>query len=401
MSDYTDTLNFIGADIYPEEADFRDQIEQVVSLFREFDEALDVYVSEHETTLLLEREGVNWQMLPVQDKVQRIRTCFHNAGMKTPRDMDKWWTQHRRPKRDTTIPLCIALGLSYAESLDFMRRVCLERGFDFHNPEELVLALTIRERWKFVQTEQVLAFAESIRKDLSDTQASACQAVYTRKIIAETEGIKTPEELQAYLEIHRNDFAANFITASEYIRRIWDEIAEKNGLAAWERAEGVCRGTREEERTVEGSVWDVYLQILGVDIARKELLTDRSLKLYLKDNVLLHPIAEACFPDKQGILLALRGEHISNERMRKLLILLGFYRFQMRRCFSAGDVNAYANPDDDVRCISFLNAMLTECGFDELYAGNPYDWAFLYAARMDLPLEAFRMIMQEIVLENG
>lgn len=37
-------------------------------------------------------------------------------------------------------------------------------------------------------------------------------------------------------------------------------------------------------------------------------------------------------------------------------------------------------------------------GYPTLYAGNPFDWIFLYSAHDDSPLEALRFFMRELYL---
>jgi hypothetical protein len=49
---------------------------------------------------------------------------------------------------------------------------------------------------------------------------------------------------------------------------------------------------------------------------------------------------------------------------------------------------------------SELNTILTTCGFSPLYYGNPYDWLFLYCTISDMPLDAFREIVSEVLNEE-
>ena len=42
------------------------------------------------------------------------------------------------------------------------------------------------------------------------------------------------------------------------------------------------------------------------------------------------------------------------------------------------------------------NALLTSCGYDELYSGNPYDWLFLWASTTEHPLNALRGVLSTL-----
>ena len=41
---------------------------------------------------------------------------------------------------------------------------------------------------------------------------------------------------------------------------------------------------------------------------------------------------------------------------------------------------------------------LSDAGYPALYAGNPFDWIFMYSAHDDCPLEALRFFMRELYL---
>ena len=86
------------------------------------------------------------------------------------------------------------------------------------------------------------------------------------------------------------------------------------------------------------TVWDIYLQILGLleyDYDQKKrryeplfaFEADRSIQEVLKDNRLLHPLAVDKFPDRQGLEAILQGRRKHDEVVRKTLILLVFYQF--------------------------------------------------------------------------
>ena len=125
---------------------------------------------------------------------------------------------------------------------------------------------------------------------------------------------------------------------------------------------------------------------------------DRSLKAILKDNELLHPLAEEAFPDRDGLNKILNGEHVSYERIRKLLILLVFYRFYAYRAVKR---NTYKIVDEDGdRCIDTINDNLISANYQGLYPGNPYDFLILMATRSEQPLCALREYMHELFYAN-
>ena len=139
--------------------------------------------------------------------------------------------------------------------------------------------------------------------------------------------------------------------------------------------------------------WDAYLAILQLDKNDvKQLKAERSIRPILKK---LHADAQDSFPDRQGIDKILRGEHVSYERVRKWLVLLTFYTFWAQKAVKEGNYDAV--PEDANRCLTSMNRHLLDAGYPELYAGNPYDWIFFFAAKSESPLFVFRFIWNELM----
>ena len=136
---------------------------------------------------------------------------------------------------------------------------------------------------------------------------------------------------------------------------------------------------------------------LGIKIANISD-SDRTIKHILKDNNLLHPLAEESFPDREGILLIISGKHVSYERVRKTLILLVFYVFWVGIALKQKNNTYRARIGDYERCLDEMNRYLVDSGYPELYAGNPYDSIFMYAAQDDYPLTTFREYMNELFI---
>ena len=81
------------------------------------------------------------------------------------------------------------------------------------------------------------------------------------------------------------------------------------------------------------------------------------------------------------------------ESIRKMIILLFSYTFW----FKIQHLKVDADFDDYKE---ELNALLFDCGFSELYYGNPYDWLFMYCALNERPLDVFRGALSEVLTEE-
>lgn len=415
MGTYTQSLENRARDIDPEEdIDYSEELVRVVQMFRNFDEALDTFIADH---------GFSGNRLDREEKAAFIQAKFEQAGMQPPRNMKKWYTEHRRIKKETAIRICFAFGLTVEETEDFLGRICLLRGLDCHNVEEVIYYYALANGLGYGEARQLIDRVPKVNVGKIDFSR---EVLYTAAIAEEMRRLRTPEALLEYISANIQQFGYNNATAYKYIQDMWREIAGEDGLAAAERKKLYTefndrdREIEEERETDSGTVredgpdgrkgnrragaraekkrlslWEIYLQILGLAgdrLARFD--TDRSLKPILKDNELLHVWAEDSFPNRVGLEKILNGEHASEGMVHKTIILLVFYRFWVRSALKSHSYQA-KNGDTD-RCTCEINKYLLDAGYPELYPGDPFDWVILHAVENEFPLLVFRDFMREL-----
>ena len=85
----------------------------------------------------------------------------------------------------------------------------------------------------------------------------------------------------------------------------------------------------------------------------------------------------------------------SYDGIRKMIILLDFYRFWLSVKLKIGYTDI---PKEELTEIyrDEANHCLYECGYEELYPGNPYDWIFLSSAYSEAPLVYLRSYITEL-----
>ena len=387
MPDYTLNLqNKSRLDLFDLEDphEYIEILKSTAKSFRSLDEALASFVSDH---------GYDGNINDKDSVIRFIAERFRNAGISVPRKLKQWFTRETLSiTKKTAYQFCFAFGLDLEETGDFFRRICLLDGIDYHDPDEIVYSFCLKNG---ISYSKAVEMATSLNGScVANCAQDLADVPYTAVIRTEIEKVSSEEELLNYLRVNRDMFERNKLTASEYIKKLWGEISSVEGLAATERKnrfydqfaelwfEKQGRNDKEED------IWAVLKQILGIDYwVDNDKTNDRSIKYILKDNEVLHRTAEEDFPDRQAINLILNDKHVSSERMRKVLILLSFYAFwaESAKC------GTYSAPDDQKkRCIRLMNQYLVECGFTEMYYGNPYDWIFLMAMGSDAPLSTFR-----------
>ncbi|MEY8332100.1 hypothetical protein AALB53_03115 [Lachnospiraceae bacterium 47-T17] len=403
MAAYTDFLEDKSYSILDAE-DYIEELKKAVGLFRTFDQALDTFLAGH---------GFEGSFKSVDEKVTFLADKLKEAGIPVPRNMKKWYAGHRRIERKTAFQICFAFGLDAAGADDFLRRVCLERGFDCHSMEEVVYFYAFKNGLSYGEAMDLLSQVPSVKPARMEGE----HIVYTSLIAERINEIETSQELVSYLNEHASEFGYNNATAYDEIRTIWEAISGPDGIAARERrhlyaafqnvreertdlTETDGRKGRRQRKRPDGSIWEIYLQMLGLSgDYTADFNKDRSIKPILKDNALLHPLAEDSFPDRDGLNKILRGEHVSYERVRKLLILLVFYCFWANRALKQHSYEA--GYEDADRCMAEIHAHLTDAGYPLLYPGNPYDFLFLMSANSECPLITFREYMRELFFQHS
>lgn len=390
MDYYTDYFSTTALSLSPDDECYEEKLLAIADHFRSFSDALSQFITE---------KGYDGDD-KAESKAAFVKQKFSSANIPMPRDLKGWFDGSKTIKRDTAFQICFAFGLDIENTNSFFRKVFLERSFDCHTIAEAVYYYCIRNSLPFATATEIIDQMPKIKKGPINTKQ---EILYTGSIISFINGVKNADELVAYVTEHIDQFGYNNATATKHIQELWNNISRENGIAY---KEGQLRdqafnqhydkdiGNADDYTVVTekaDSIWKVYAQIFGLDKYQTvKYGTTRSIKPLLENNQLLPPLAEASFPDRDGIEKITKGIHVSHERIRKLMILLEFYAFWANCIIQANDALAVAAEHDAERCIDKINSYLLESGYPELYPGNPYDWIFMWAVKDQRPLLAFR-----------
>lgn len=395
MGEYTTVLLNKSITISPEDENYKEELLEVVQSFRTFDAALDEFIS---------KRGYDGALDDTDAKCRFIQEKFKQADIALDmRILESWFRRHTRARdRSIAFQFCFAFQLSLEETQEFFRQVYLQRGIDCHDMEEAIYYYCIRNKRNYTDAQKLLAQAPV--PEQKGAVSLHGDVLFTGSIIRELDRFHTPDELLVFLHANKEQFGYNNATAKTYINRLWEKITESENLIEQEAELLYPNGAHSGKRR---SVWDIYLQILGLldydEVNHSRLFFiryDRTIKPLLKDNSLIHPLVDKDFPSRQGLEKIIKGRHLSSEIVRKTMIILAFYRFWAKRSVKNKTPEYQAAPGEAPECVAALNNLLVTCGYPALYAGNPYDWIFLFAAQDEYPLSAFRYFMREVYLNN-
>lgn len=419
MSQYTEFFNLKAATLSPDDDGYEESLLEVASLFRGFDEAFTAFIVDH---------GYTGDHADVDEKAKFLREKYKASGIKLPRDFKEWFAPEKRLKRETVFPICFAFGLDVPGTNDFFRRVKFEQSFDCHTINEAVYYYCIKNGLTYSDAQEIIGRIPKTKKAKALPNR---EVLYTRTIMEYIDSIDDKEKLIQYITNNFHDFEYNNATSTKYIQERWVEISKENGLAVQEgflidkgknrfqdRTKKGDTDTRSKEVIAEevrretemklddfvvaedgASTWTVFSQIVGLDNKTENKYAvkyDRSISTVLNRNALLPLNASYCFPNQHSIDKLIRGELSDNELIRKMLIFLIFYTYWAKRIIESKDVFYIAEPSDRERCLYTINRYLSDAGYPELYAGNPYDWLYKWSLNYEHPLDAFRNYMGEV-----
>lgn len=394
MLNYTELLENKAETLFIEDEKYEESLIEIAGLFHGFDEAM---------TAFIRKQGYIDDADDIELKVRFVQEKFKASGMKVPRGIKGWFTGDTKPNRDTAFQICFAFKLSIDKANEFFRCVQLERSFDCHTISEAVYYFGIKNQLGYQEAKEIV---ERIKKPKKAKAVPDQQVLYTGSIRDYIDSISDNERLISYIEENIDDFAYNNVTAVKYIQELWGNISKTDGLAVKEgqlitRSRNIYDHRENYVISKNGaSTWTIFSQIIGLsnDMENEYAAKyDRSLAKILSGNKLFPLNADYCFPSRQNIDRLLRGETGDNEQLRKMLIFLVFYSYWVQLGIRKEDAFCTAQYGDSRRCLNTINKRLLDADYPSLYAGNPYDWLFLWALNDDHPLEAFRSYIGEAI----
>lgn len=296
--------------------------------------------------------------------------------------LTNWFEKGMRPKkaessRKSMFAFAFALELTIDETKDLFHKVYLDRAFNYRNTDEFVYYYCLQHRRTWTDAEQLIAYAVTTSSNDSD------DIRYTAVIKGEIEQIADDDELLEYISKYGNDFEKDSQTAKAKFNRLIEE-AKSTALKEIERFEEYEEVVKNKWHSSDNiSINLLYTIIIGCDVKGK-----KGTKTIFGNSCLPKEIKNR-FPEAASF----GKKDIGSEELRKVIILLFSYVtwYKMQSCDTDYGYDDYKQE---------LDTILLDCGFANMYYGNPYDWLFLYCTLFESseesksqPLTTFRAII--------
>ena len=380
-------------------------------------------------TTLMQRCGYTGSSEDVEEKTAYLQQKLAAIHVKiTEITVRDWFSGKRRPSLDSrsrklVYEICFALGASFELVQEFFRQVYFSRSFNCHTIKEAVYYYCLHQNHSY---DHALELYETIKAMPETAKFEASDPVYTDQIRNALDNCRSDEEFLAYFSRNKSIFdrwnQRALFYIEEFIRQIRGTKEDIGRIEAFKKV-----GTIPDAKTLAApsasglTIQEFFMQARHLGLKwkyRKQNITSIDFMLeFIIDPIepvnkkaKLPDILKLNFPSKKTFSKILNRSQsemsTSYDSIRKCLILLKFYHFWVTLELMMDSGNAaedsqteYADYFDDF--CEEMAQLLEECGYEELYERNPYDWIFLWASTTEHPLESFRGTMKTIDFDNS
>lgn len=289
--------------------------------------------------------------------------CEYNPSISrdsVSRKIRGWLSNRYEPSdRETYLQMCFALGLSEERAQEFLCH-CSDCGFHYRNPRELTYAFALRLKMKYQD-------AVSLYESLPPLNAqNEVQNVYTEALYNEFYRVRTVQEFIEFYKNNLDKLGALHNTAYKYFMTFMKCLRDPDA----DRQDLFGNGVGKSAKLSIESVMNDYIRMnVPSDTASRR-------------NTYIQRIIKKYWPSATNIKnMSNRSEDVT----RKTLILLYLITEGI-----ASDVNYDFVFDDDLtpqerfgEHYDRICIMLTDCAMAQPDPRNVFDWAALYALKMN------------------
>ena len=374
--------------------------------FRTFSEGL---------TKLIHKNGFRGNVDSVSEKADYLyKKCIESGTNITVKATVKKWFSGTFPNysnksREYMHEICFALNAPLEDVYWFFSHVYFERAFNCHIVKEAVYYYSFKKGYSFAKAKELIKHVDEIvsNQNIDDT------TVFTSDIKDELDRINTDTDLFEYFVKNGGRFKSWNKKAFEVINAFTDSFIDRKGIRDDKKEIDKLKKLKNYSKP--------QINTKNCSLVIKELLHDNSAELVYSDHfkkkhidsidfmlygILFYPsgikrdadapqIVKCSFPNKEDFSKFLKNHDTSTsyDAVRKILVLFKFYDFWCR--VKLEEIIIPKDYDKFDLFVQEMKDLLLECGYEELYWGNPYDWMFLYSSRTDSPLDTFRGMLDD------
>ena len=303
--------------------------------------------------------------------IEMVEKCYSQKGIKFTKTIRQWLQGKKKPSkaqyyRYNCYDFCIALGMDINATADFMFKYFQVMPFYYKNRDDAIYFYCILHNKSYSEITQLREIAKTFPAVNNET-------VHTQSIGKRISEIDDDEEFLSFLKENCYDENHQFATARQNALELLDKCRKLSGTNA------------DSQLLLEISGYNNQTGIKGgrhdKGISKSKFPQEFTLS----------------FPDDNVISKVRNNEKVSDESLRKLIILLEFYYYYADRDKKSGQeeitVEFIQECREDFCCE--CNAILYECGYVQLYPRNMYDWHILCCANSAYPVDSLKSLIKQ------
>ncbi len=402
---------------------------------------------------LLKRKGYSGDFENAAEMTEYLMEKLDKIGTSiTKQTLRSWLSGKTSPKveaanRAKMYEICFSLGLNYQETVWFFQHVYYDRAFNCHTIEEAVFYYAFLNGIPYLEARKIIEEIEAAPAVVADNNIEPNYTLFVRRRISQ---FCTDDELKEFLIANKDNFRTWNISASrtlhdlhsillgspEMKKRIEDLKRQLNKQIERKTNHSMQIGSeanRNKQKLYQvggemyqdcgllmkeifydaeypdgeyGDMGMIPAELIMELIEKRNtnsnnFLLERLLTTSsgIQNNIEIPYIVKNNFPSRKVISDILSEEKISVSKsydsIRKMIILLDFYRFWLSVKLKIGYTDLTKEELVETYCEE-ADSCLYGCGYEGLYQGNPYDWIFLSSAHSEAPLSYLRAYIAEL-----
>lgn len=305
--------------------------------------------------------------------ISETEARYNNNEIEFTKTIRQWLQGKKKPSqsqayRHNCYDFCIALGMDINEIFEFMFKYFQIMPFYYKNRTDAIYYYCILNNKNY----DTIVKMRNIAKDFPATNDETVDTAYIGRKISE---IDNDEEFIEYLKNYCYDDEHQFATARRNILELLDKC----------KGEDYANVKKDSEllMTITG-----YNNQTGIKGGRHDKGISKSL---------FPPEFTTSFPDDNVLCKIRNDKKVSDEALRKLLILLSFYHYYksrenaIRQIQITPEIIKESYEEFEAEC----NGRLAECGYVQLYPRNLYDWHIFNCTNSEYPIEALKSLIKQ------
>ena len=329
-----------------------------------------------------------------------LNTLFKEQNIKFGSKNTNWFSGENPPKksedaRNKLYKIAFAMKLNIKQTEELFCKVYFDRAFDPRIPQEFIYWYCLNNCLDYATAQEMISEYNTKKQESIETE-EALETVYIKEQVISKE-INSQNDVVKFILEHPYNFSFHNKKANEVKKLLLNQI-----MISKEEADEIKVGSYENMKSRIGieikNNGKQYVNFKGRQLCSVQFMLDY---MFYKgeDSVEYTTIPVEVAKDIRNNFPIKRNcytkENPTYEELRKMIIVMYFYKFCIDFQYITSEIYEKYNFYDEF--IASVNDILLDCGLQEMYLGNPFDWLFAFCAKENNPLEAFRFYMNEIL----